>query len=149
MKIATSTKGDAVILERGEELFQMLEEYALSSHHPSAWLQSGVGGAENVTLSFYDLETQEYIDKLFAEPLEILSLQGNLTWVDTAPFWHVHGIFGTRDYSTIGGHIKQMTVALTGELYITHLPTPLTRQYDETTGLQLIDQLTASKEHIT
>lgn len=116
-----------------------LEAYAKTNTLAGAWLQSGLGGTEHVTLSFYDLETRQYIDKTFDEPLEILSLQGNLAWVDGKPFWHVHGSFSTREFQSIGGHVKQLSIALTGELLIVPLETALTRGYDETTGLQLLE----------
>lgn len=140
MKVHSSQQNTVLILERGEELMASLEAYAKDNALAGAWLQSGVGGAEGTTLSFYDLEKREYIDKTFDEPLEILSLQGNLAWVSDTPFWHVHGVFGTRDYQTIGGHVKELTIALTGELSITSLGTTFSRQYDETTGLKLLHE---------
>ena len=138
MKKHSSPQGDAVILGRGEELLSALEAYAREGALQSAWLQSGLGGASGVTLSFYDLETKTYIDKTFDQPLEIVSLTGNLSMVDGEPFWHIHGVFGTRDYQTISGHVKQLPIALTSELFITPLALELTRTYDDETGLKLI-----------
>ena len=140
MQKYSNPNGDILILERGEELIASLERYAGESSLKGAWLQSGVGGSADVTLSFYDLSSRKYIDKTFDEPLEILSLQGNLAWVEDKPFWHVHGVFGTKEYETIGGHIKKCEVALTGELLIIPLETEMTRLYDETTGLKLLHE---------
>lgn len=140
MKQYNNSVGDVVILERGEELISALETYADENKLASAWLQSGLGGSGSVTLSFYNFETREYVDKVFDEPLEILSLQGNVSWVDEKPFWHVHGVFGTRNYGTIGGHVKELTIALTAELFVAPLKTPLTRKLDDTTGLKLLEQ---------
>lgn len=128
-----------MVLRRGDELMSALKMYAKENNFPSAWLQAGLGGAESVVLSFYDLDTKEYKDRTFNEPLEIVSLQGNLSFVDEEPFWHIHGIFGTHDYQTLSGHVKKLTIALTGELLITPLETPLIRKYDEVTGLKLLD----------
>lgn len=138
MKKHQNQAGDLIILERGEELISTLKKYAADRSLTSAVLQSGVGGADSVELSFYDLSTKSYIDKVFDEPLEIVSLQGNLTQVDGQPFWHIHGIFGRRDYQTISGHVNNLSIALTGEIFIVPLESNLTRQYDETTGLRLI-----------
>lgn len=129
-----------LVLGRGEELMATLGTYAKERSLQGAWLQSGVGGAEGAILSFYDFEKKEYKDKTFTEPLEIISLQGNLAWVDSEPFWHVHGVFGTRDYTTISGHVKHVTIALTGELLITPLEAAFSRYYDETTGLKLLHE---------
>lgn len=128
-----------LVLERGEELLSSLTSYATEQKLAGAWLQSGLGGSAGATLSFYDVKSRQYVDKIFDEPLEIVSLQGNLAWVDDAPFWHVHGVFGTREYGTISGHVKYLEIALTGELLITPLETAVTRIYYETTGLKLID----------
>lgn len=138
MKLYKNKQAGTIILERGEELVSSLKIYAKENDLAGAWLTSGLGGSGSVTLSFYDLETRSYLDKTFDEPLEILSLEGNLAWVDDEPFWHVHGVFGRRDYSTLSGHVQSLTIALTGELLITPLETKLTRTYDEATGLKLL-----------
>lgn len=139
MKRYANNRADIVILDRGEELISQLGSYAAEHGLSGAWLQSGLGGAGSVALSFYDLEKKEYIDKVVDEPLEILSLQGNLAWTDGTPFWHVHGVFSGKEYGSIGGHIKRLEIALTCELLITPLETEMTRTYDETTGLKLLD----------
>lgn len=139
MKRYPGTHSTTLVLQRGEELIATLTDYAKVQNLASAWLHAGVGGADSATLAFYDLDKREYIDHTFDEPLEILSLQGNLAWVDGEPFWHIHGVFGRRDYSTVGGHIKRLDIALTGEVLLMSSTLPLTRNYDETTGLKLID----------
>lgn len=141
MKRYPGTHSTTLVLQRGEELIATLTDYAKVQNLTGAWLQSGIGGAGKVTLSFYDLDKHEYIDRTFDEPLEILSLQGNLAWVDGEPFWHIHGVFGRRDYSTVGGHVKQLDIALTGELAITPREISLTRTFDNETGLKLLAEI--------
>lgn len=134
----TATHTATLILERGEELMDVLVKYATDHAPASAWLHVGVGGAGSATLSFYNLATKTYIDKTFDEPLEILSLQGDLAWTDGKPIWHIHGVFGRSDYSTVGGHVKELPIALTGELHLTLTDTPLTRRPNAATGLNLL-----------
>ena len=129
--------GSLVRLEYGEELHAQLAAYTRETRLASAWL-TGLGGAGSVTLGFYDLPTKQYRWKTFDAPLEIVSLTGNLSFVDDAPFWHIHGVFSGPDYQTVGGHVKELRVGPTCELHITPLEHPLTRSYDETTGLKLI-----------
>lgn len=139
MHVHANPDGTTLVLQRGEELIAALNDHARTENLAGAWLQAGIGGAGSATLAYYDLETRSYIDRTFDEPLEILSLQGNLAWVDGEPFWHIHGTFGTRDYRSIGGHVKRLDIALTGELLLTPTLTRLTRSDDEATGLKLID----------
>lgn len=127
-----------VILERGEELINALSRYAKQKELAGAWIQSGVGGSGSAVLSFYDLQTRTYIDTELNGPLEILSLSGNLAWNDDEPFWHIHGVFGTNDFRSVGGHIKKLEIALTAEILLSPLGNRLSRVYDETTGLKLL-----------
>lgn len=129
-----------VVLKRGESLQEKLSEVARERKCKSAWINV-IGGAMNVTLGFYDLASREYKWQEFDEELEITGLQGNLVWLDGEPFWHIHGTFGRGDYSIIGGHVKELTVGLTAEVSLTPIDEPLTRSYDEETGLKLICSL--------
>jgi len=126
-----------VILSRGEELISSLESFAAEQGLVGAWL-AGLGGSMKLTLGFYDFEAREYLWKDFDGALEIVSLTGDMVILDGKPFWHVHGVFSGADYGAISGHVKSLTIGLTGELMITPLDAPLTRTYDETTGLKLI-----------
>lgn len=140
MKIHSNPPSDVIILKRGEELITTLNDYVNKTGITSAWLVSGVGGSSQMTLSFYDLETKQYLDRDFNAAFEILSLQGNLSLLDGQPRWHVHGVFSGRDYQTIGGHVQSLTIGLTGELFVTpHTDTQLTRSFDDFTGLTLLD----------
>lgn len=139
MKEFANEKGNVLVLKLGEELHGVLGAYAREHGLKSAWVQ-GLGGAGNMTLGYYDIEAREYIWKEFDEVHEILSLQGNLAWVDGEPFWHVHGSFSNREFNSVGGHVKRLVVGATCELYITQLETSLTRVFDDETGLKLLSE---------
>jgi uncharacterized protein len=135
MKRIDASDSTVLILERGEELQESLLAFALESGLKSAWL-SGLGGTMKATLGFYNLETKSYKWREFDEPLEIVSLTGNLSLTDGEPFWHIHGVFSGRDFQAVGGHVKSMTIGLTGELHIIPISPKLHR--DHITGLKLI-----------
>jgi len=139
MQHYSNTNGDIVIFNRGEEVIAQLAQYAKERNLASAWM-SGLGGAGKVTLGFYDIETKSYEWKEFDEPMEILNLTGNLSWVDGEPFWHVHGTFSGRDLRAVGGHVKELIVGLTCEALITPHETPMTRMFDDETGLKLLQR---------
>lgn len=128
-----------LVLDRGDELIASLNDFALKHQLKSAWL-SGLGGADGLTLGFYEFEDRDYIWRDYDQALEITNLSGNLTTVDGQPFWHLHGTFSGPDFQAIAGHVKAMTVGLTCELLVTPLSLSLTRHYDEVTGLKLIKQ---------
>lgn len=133
----TGANNHLLVLNRGEQLHQQLELFADKHQLKMAWL-SGLGGADSLTLGYYNLKTKQYKWQSFNQELEILSLTGNLSIVDGHPFWHIHGSFSGPDYKVIGGHVKSLSIGLTGELFITPHGADITRAYDETTGLKLI-----------
>ena len=137
MKEFANSNGTVIVIQRGEEVISRITNYAREHSLKAAWV-SGLGGAGTVTLGFYDIATKSYEWKALDTPLEILNLTGNLATVDGAPFWHVHGTFGGRDYQAIGGHVKELVVGLTCELLVTSLGTSLTRVFDDETGLKLL-----------
>lgn len=137
MQQITSDNTHQLILQRGESLIQQLNDFAAKHQLANAWL-SGLGGSGAVTLGFYDIDTKDYNWRDYDQPLEILSLTGNLAIVDGQPFWHIHGAFSGPDFQAVGGHVRDMTVGLTVEIHVTPLSAPITRQLDQTTGLKLI-----------
>lgn len=128
---------EILVLAAGEDLFEKLITFVNQYKLNGAWLQ-GLGSSRSATLGFYSPETKEYQWQTYTEPLEIVSLQGNLAWVDDEPFWHVHGTFSGPDYASVSGHVKSLTVGLTLEVLITPLSARFTRTHDENTGLNLL-----------
>lgn len=137
MQKYSNTRGDLIVINRGENVMAQLASYAKERKLKSAWM-SGLGGSGEVILGFYDIGSKEYEWKKFDWPLEIVNLTGNLSWVDGEPFWHVHGTFSSRNLQAVGGHVKELVVGLTCEVLVTPLTTPMTRLYDEETGLKLL-----------
>lgn len=135
-----NSNSEILVVNRGEEVMAKLTEYAREHDLTGAWI-SGLGGAGKVTLGFYHLDDKDYEWTDYEQPLEIINLTGNLSWVDGEPFWHVHGTFSGDDLKAFGGHVKELHVALTCEIMVTPLRTKFTRRHDEPTGLKLLSEL--------
>lgn len=126
-------------LSRDDKLIESLDAFARETRLGGAWLM-GLGGALEVEVGFYNLKTKEYAWRRFEKILEITSLQGNLSWVDGQPRWHIHGTFSDEECNAFGGHVKELKVAATCELFIhTFFNKKLTRSLDEEIGLKLLD----------
>lgn len=122
-------KGSDII----EDIKAFLKEKTIQSG-----IISGIGAVSKVNIGYYDQKERTYKTKAFDEPMEILSLKGNISIKDHEPFPHLHGVFSRQDGSCIGGHIFEGTevfafefeiIELTGDAFI--------RYYDEDTGLYL------------
>lgn len=128
-----------VRLERGERLSEALNDFMAQADLPGAAV-SGVGAATEVTLGFYDLDAQEYRWKTIAHAYEIVSLTGTIAMDEQGkPMYHLHGSFGDQGYQVVGGHVKDLVVGGTCELFIHRTFKPLSRVHDASTGLNLLD----------
>lgn len=128
-----------VRMVRGEELKASLDEFMAEANIAGAWL-NGIGASSKLTIGTYTNATKDYNWTEFNSNLEITSLVGNLAADnDGKMMFHIHGTFAGPDFKTISGHVKDLTVNATLELLIHPTKQPLKRQFDEDTGLQLLE----------
>jgi len=123
--------------DEDDELVSELILFAGESNVDAACI-SGLGSAKEVELGFYDWSKKEYIKKTFNEPMEVVSITGNVGTLDTNSAVHLHGAFGLPDYQLIGGHVHKLIVNTTAEIVLDTIGGELRRGYDETTGLNLL-----------
>lgn len=137
MHVFKDDQGYVVRLDVGEEIIATLARWAAETELPAASI-SGIGAVKNAVLGYFDLHRKTYSQCTFAEDMELLSLAGNVTWVDDAPMIHAHAVLGGPDYATVGGHLFAAEVAVTGEIFVAPLATKICRAPDARTGLKLI-----------
>lgn len=138
-----------VRLEKGELMMQSLQQLVRDEYIAGAWI-SGLGAALWCELGFYHLDAHEYSFKRIdpaAGALEITSLQGNVSWMNDEPKLHIHGSFSDEKMQGYGGHVKELAVGGTCEVFLHMLQgdQKLTRALDTESGLPLL-QLDNSTE---
>ena len=126
-------------MSRGESLraalHRLAEEYGLRT----AWI-SAIGAFEWIDLTEYDQSERRYESSHRFERCELLSLQGNLSLRDDAPFWHLHATVSLRDDGedrTWGGHVEDALVFALEFRVECFDEVELRRRDDAATGLQL------------
>lgn len=127
-----------VTLTRGEKIIEKLLEFCELNNVNSATL-TGVGGASDIELGYYDLETKEYSWKTFSQVHEVLGLTGNVSKADDKPFIHAHIVVSNNAFQCFGGHLKEAVVGGTLEVLITPIDISLIRVFDNNIGLKLLD----------
>ena len=101
---------------------------------------TGLGAISEATFRFLDPATKKYVDKTFAEQMEITNLTGNISQKDGKPYLHLHITASRRDYSCIGGHLLQARINGACELYLEAFPGQyIGRVADPETGLNLYE----------
>ena len=124
-------------LDVGQELMQTLTAY-LSQEKIHGGSVTGIGAVMNTTLGYFDVHTKEYHRRDFPDDMELVSLVGNITRVDGAPFVHAHAVISGADYVAYSGHLFNAEIAVTGELFIIPAEVRITRALDQRTGLKLM-----------
>lgn len=127
-----------LILKRGEPVIESITNVARAESIENA-LISGLGAVTDIRCGYYDLRSKEYHFRDYPELYEVVSLAGNIALKEGQPFVHLHAVFTDHENHAFGGHVQEMTVGVTLEVALTLLPTAHARQYDEETGLHLID----------
>jgi len=129
-------KGYIVRLERGEDVFKELTEFAKKENITAAEFRA-IGAVEKLVIGSYDLSTKEYDRRNVDGILEAVAVIGNVALVDGEQFLHIHGVFSDADLTCFGGHVFSMEAAVTLEVFITPHDTTIVRELDENIGLKL------------
>ena len=98
-----------------------------------------IGALQRARLAFYDQQTHAYGEWSLDQPLEVVSLLGNVSRRDGGTAVLVHATLADHDGVCFGGHVAPGCVVFAGELCLQELVggEPLERAYDEETGLPL------------
>lgn len=125
---------------KDEFLIKKLLEFVKTENIQGAWI-SGLGGVLWAEIGYYDLEKKEYSFQKIHDIPEATTLTGNIAWKDGEPALHIHGTFSRADLSAVGGHVKELCVGGTIELFVQPLQNSvrLMRSEDQATGLSTLD----------
>ena len=101
---------------------------------------TGIGAVSEATFRLYDPATKQYVDKTFAEQMEITGITGNISHKDKEVYLQVHATCSRADYSCVGGHLLSARINGACELLVDKFgDTKVGRKFDEETGLNLYD----------
>jgi predicted DNA-binding protein with PD1-like motif len=97
-----------------------------------------IGAVQKARIGYYHQDKREYEFHELNEPMEILSLAGNVSLKDGKPFVHAHVTLSNAAGQAFGGHLAPGTVIFACEALVQTLEGPvLQRTSDEDTGLPL------------
>lgn len=132
--------GDWILLrlEREEELCSSI--LALAQKEKIALAQvSGLGAADHGVVGLYRLDEQRFSPVTLDRPLEIVSITGSLTHKDGKPYLHLHGALADETGACWGGHLKEVRISATAEIFLQLVPGRVERFHDSQLGLELWD----------
>lgn len=128
----------AVRLDPGEEILESVLRLAQKEGIGFAEV-SAIGAVGRTAFGLYDLDEKKYHSRTFEQPLEMVSLNGNLSRRDGEPYIHLHAAFADEEGTVIGGHLNEAVISATCEMFIRVLDADMGRRISEQTGLNIFD----------
>jgi len=128
----------AIIFHKGDEALSGLTDFAIENKVEDAHF-TAIGAVSGATLAWLDLPQKLYRRIPVTEQCEVLSLIGDIATFNGKPIVHMHTVLGKSTGATIGGHVFELNVDPTLEVFMTVNTTPLKKRPDEASGMKLID----------
>jgi uncharacterized protein len=128
-----------LVFAAGDEAIAGLTAFAkekrLAASHFTA-----IGGFQEATIGYFELEKKDYKKIPAQEQVEVLSLVGDIALTEKGePKIHAHVVLGRSDGTTRGGHLVEARVRPTLEVMLVESPRHLCRKHDPHSGLALIE----------
>ena len=123
-------------LDPGDEIISSLTALAENENIRTAQVQ-GLGAANHAKIALYDLEKKEFHRKTLDVPMEIASLNGNITRKDGKPYLHVHIGLATPELTLFGGHLVECVISVTAEIFVKICDGEVGRRLDDATGINI------------
>jgi predicted DNA-binding protein with PD1-like motif len=123
-----------VRLQQDEDLFESLKHVCRACDVRTGIFLSGIGMLKQAELSFF-VKNGRYATAMFPEPLELVSLTGNVIRQDDEYVFHVHAVLARETKEAMAGHLSKGKVNVTNEIAILKTDHPARRDEDPATGL--------------
>jgi len=128
----------AVIFSKGDEALSGLTDFAIKNKVRDAHF-TGIGAVSSATVAWLNAPNKVYHRIAVPEQVEVLSLIGDVATYNGKPVVHMHAVLGHSDVTTTGGHVFELNVNPTLEVFVTVNSVPLKKRPDDASGMKVID----------
>lgn len=135
---SNGVKDYVLVFADNDEVLSGIADFANKYNVKSAHF-TAIGAFKKATSGWYDASKKAYKLHHINQQVELVSLIGNITLLNDKPIVHVHVAVGLPDGKVEGGHLIEAYTFPTVEMFVTVEPTPIYKQFDQHTGLYLID----------
>ena len=125
-----------VSLDKGEFINKSIKDIFVKEKLLSGWV-SGIGAVCNVEIGYYDVSIKKYFKKKYKKEYELISLNGNITFVDSKHFVHTHATLSDKEFNCFGGHLFDAQIAAAGEFKLDLISESIHRKFSQSIGLNL------------
>jgi predicted DNA-binding protein with PD1-like motif len=129
-----------LIFAKGDEVMSGLTDFAKQYRIKSAHYQA-IGDALSAKIGIYDYSRKQFKVIPITEPVEVTSLTGDIALLNGQPAPHSHLTLAAADGSVRGGHLLELIIGPTLELFLTAEPTPLYKKRNAEFDANVIDPM--------
>ena len=126
-----------VRIDLNEEIMQSLKQLCEKEDIRLAQVNA-IGASNHAVVGVYDLREQAYHREELNGFMEITGLTGNVTRMNGEVYLHLHGTMVDQNNVIHGGHVIELTVGATCEMFVQVLPGEVSRTREESLGINLI-----------
>lgn len=132
--------GDTTILclVRGEEVLACIREACATQGIRLAEI-SALGAVDHAEIGVYHLAEKRFLPRVLDREMEICTLTGNVTQRGAEAYLHLHGTLADAQGNVYGGHVNQLRVSATAEIFLRELPGEVNRRLDAESGIFLME----------
>ena len=123
-------------IDYGEEIMQSLKQMC-EQEGVCLGQVNAIGATDHAVIGVYDLGEQKYHQEELNGFMEITNLSGNVTSVNDEPYIHLHATMADQQNRIHGGHVIEMRVGATCEMFVQVLDGKVTREKDDGLGINL------------
>ncbi|HMI54075.1 MAG TPA: DUF296 domain-containing protein [Candidatus Saccharimonadales bacterium] len=128
----------AIVFYKGDEALSGLTDFAIAHNIVDAHF-TAIGAVRSATLAWLELPRKSYRRIAVGQQAEVVSLTGDIALYSDKPVVHMHAVLSRQDGSTVGGHVFELNVNPTLEVFLTANNTPIKKKLDEGSGMKLFD----------
>ena len=131
--------GDTIVLclVRGEDVLASIRAVCNAERVRLAEI-SALGAADYAEVGVYHLAEKRFLPRTLEGEMEICALTGSVTRRGTELYLHLHGSLADADGNVYGGHVNEIRVSATAEIFIRLLPGEVNRRLEEESGILLM-----------
>jgi len=128
----------AIVFHKGDEALSGLTDFAIAHNIVDAHF-TAIGAVSSATLAWLELSRKSYRRIAVGQQAEVVSLTGDIALFTDKPVVHMHAVLSKQDGSTVGGHVFELNINPTLEVFLTANNAPLKKKLDDVSGMKLID----------
>jgi uncharacterized protein len=133
-----SVKTYVLVFKKGDEVRSGLTEFA-AKYQVKSGHYTAIGDVISAKVGWYDPGRKQFKVIPINEPAEVTSLTGNIALSEGKPVAHSHVNVSISDGTVRGGHLLEMYVGPTLEVYVTVTPAALYKKLDKEFDAAVID----------